>query len=278
MAIENISSTSSILSTRQKMNRINFTSMMPTWLAQYCDTIPKVVNNLLILMGASNVFLLMSVLQATVMPNLGVSPVFVAFLLCAQNALTWFALNNHRLSHLPSIVCDDFVLGCLLGISVGGSIVAFILSQFFGEMSNCVKITMTNYDYECKHQGTMRAIWFWSGLDFWFNTFISVLMVVGRDEFSILQQHSYENIGLALDELQSNFQRTAVYSQSPGDGTFFGSRPAETAPSFPTTPSEEAAAIAKGPYGGYGAESGFSDDDGLQPAADKEREAKQLFV
>jgi hypothetical protein len=268
----------------KRMDRIQFSTLMPAWLFQYCDSVPKVINNLLLLMAVFNGFLLISVLQAAILPNLGISPTLLAFLLCSQNGLTWFALNNHRLSHLPTLVANDFVIGCLLGICVGGSIVAFIMSQFFGRLSNCVSIQFTNYDYECKHQSTMLGIWFWAGLVFWVNTIIAVLIVFARDDLSFLQHQNYENIGLALEELENNFQRNAVYMQSPGDGTFFGS--SNTAASsteheslgdavqFPSTPSQEQAAA--GVYGGYGADVSF--DDARQSSSEQVKEAKITSV
>lgn len=268
------------------MTRIQFSELMPPWLFQFFSTVPKVINKLLLIMGVCNVFLLMSVFQTTTLPNLGVSPIFVAFLLCSQNGMTWFALNNHRLSsysRLPTIVANDFMVGCLLGITIGGSIVAFILSQFFGQISNCVSIKMTNFEYTCQHQGTMKAIWFWSGLIFWINTSLSVLFVYAKDELSYLQHANYESIGLALEELQSTFERTAVYKQSPGDGTFFGSAAAAVdQPQYPMTPSQEEAMKTDGKHtrigaAGYGSETGF--DDLRQSSAERgKEEARQIFL
>lgn len=273
------------VSSTKDMDRIQFTALLPSWLCQYCDTVPKVINNLLLVMGGCNFFLMMSVLGATMLPNLGVSPTFIAFLLLSQNCLTWFALNNHRMSSLPSLVANEFVIGCLLGIAVGGSLLSFVLSSFFGKLSNCVKIEMQNYDYECKHQGTMKSIWFWSGIVCWLNTCLAILIVYGRDELSFLQHQSYENIGLALEELQNNFERNAVYTHSSGggDGTFFGSRAEakhETLgdAQFPTTPSQEESSISRSrnnDFGGYGADSGFSDS---RPDAETDKEAQILSV
>jgi hypothetical protein len=279
-------------STKEMDNHlIRFSELLPPWMYEYFSTVPKVINKLLFLMGFCNIFLLVGVLQATGLPNLGVSPTFLSSLLCAQNTLTWFALNNHRLSsynRLPTIVANDFVVGCLLGISVGGAIVAFVLSQFFGQMSTCVSIQMTNFEYKCQHQVAMKEIWFWSGLVFWINTILSVTIIFAKDELSYLQHANYETIGLALEELQSNFERNAVYTQSPGDGTFFGSansavvgqQPSE----YPTTPSQEEALRgihannARIGLGGYGVESGF-DDARQQAPSEHEREVtRQLSV
>lgn len=270
---------------------IRFSELLPAWLYEYCSTVPKVINKLLLLMGVCNIFLLVGVLQATGLPNLGVSPTFLSSLLCTQNALTWFALNNHRLSsynRLPTIVANDFVVGCLLGISVGGSIVAFVLSQFFGQMSSCVNIQMTNFEYKCQHQVAMKEIWFWSGLVFWINTILSVMIIFAKDELSYLEHANYETIGLALEELQSNFERNAVYTQSPGDGTFFGSANSavvgQQPNEYPTTPSQEEAirgintSNARIGLGGYGVETGFDDAHQQAPSEHDREVSRQLSV
>jgi len=230
---------------------------MPKFLFRCCETLPKTVNLILLTMGFCNFCLVLSVFQAKILPNLGISPSFLAFLLCAQNSLTWLALNNHRIPHLPTLIPDEFVIGCLVGISVGGSITSFILSQFFGRMSSCKSIEIEKYTYQCNNERAMINIWFWSGLVFWLDAFLCVSLVFARDELVCLQQQSYENVGLTLDELQNQFQRNFC-SESSGDGTFFGKsseqHEAVGDAQFPSTPSQE---IAVGTPMNYGAETGF---------------------
>eukprot|EP00547_Thalassionema_nitzschioides_P002900 CAMPEP_0194199122 /NCGR_PEP_ID=MMETSP0156-20130528/258_1 /TAXON_ID=33649 /ORGANISM="Thalassionema nitzschioides, Strain L26-B" /LENGTH=114 /DNA_ID=CAMNT_0038923973 /DNA_START=691 /DNA_END=1035 /DNA_ORIENTATION=+ len=106
----------------------------------------------------------------------------------------------------------------------------------------------------------MSRVWFWSGLILCFNLFLSMLLVRARDDLPYLQQQSYENLGMEIDEFQSEFQRNAMFSQGSGDGTFFG-KPSEQHEAvgdaqFPSTPSQE---IAAGTQVNYGAETGFDD-------------------
>jgi MFS family permease len=263
---------------------------MPNWLFDYISSIPKVINKLLFIMMFCNVCLLVSVLNIKSLPNLGVSPVFLAFLLCAQNIITWFSLNNHRLSanRLPTIVANDFVVGTLLGICVGGSIVAFILSQFTGQISNCVSIHMTDFEYTCQHHGEMTKIWFWSGAVFWINTILSFLIIYARDDLCYLQHTNYESIGMALEELQSSFERNSGYiNSSPNDGIFFGNKsvsPNRQDNTYPTMPSSEeamktvqASTSRQNEFGGYGTETGF-DKSNHPTSAPSNSEAKQVFL
>mmetsp|Transcript_22151 Transcript_22151/g.33483 ORF Transcript_22151/g.33483 Transcript_22151/m.33483 type:complete len:249 (+) Transcript_22151:85-831(+) len=241
------------------MDRFQISEVASTIFSRLFETLPKTINSVLVAMGFCNICLVISVLHASMIPNLGISPSFLSFLLCVQNALTWFALNSHRISHLPTLSPDLFMIGCLLGISVGGSIVSFILSRFYGRMSKCVRIEMSNISYTCNHEGAMTGLWFWSGLVFWFNAFLSVLLVRARDLASFHQQE-YENLSLGIDEIPSELQHNTVFSPTSGDGTFFGKsseqHEAVGDAQFPTTPSQE---ITAGTQIKYGAETGFDD-------------------
>lgn len=247
------------------MDRIQITELASTLFSRCFETLPKTMNTTLLAMGFCNMCLVLAVMKASMIPNLGISPSLLSFLLCAQNAITWFVLNSHRVSNLPTLIPDEFMIGCLLGISVGGSIVSFVLSQFFGRMSKCVKLQISNITYECNHEGAMASVWFWSGLILWLNAFLSVLLVRARDDLPYLQQQSYENLGVGMEEFQSEFQHNATFSQASGDGTFFGKsseqHEAVGDAQFPSTPSQE---IQAGSKVTYGAETGF--DNGQNAA------------
>jgi len=257
------------------MDRTDFAGLLPGW---SFDNPIKLINSILLFMGLCNIFLTFTVLQATALPNLGVSPSLLVFFLCVQNALTWFTFNRHRTSHLEMLVPNDFVIGCLLGISIGGSIIAFTLSQFFGQLKKC-SIEMHDSTYDCKLAiGKMGKIWFWSGLVFWLNIILSILIVKSKHELSNLQEHSYEDVDIALQNLQSNFQHDAANLQMPlGDGTFFGKSPEQHEAvgdaQFPMTPSQELASVAPS----YGVETGF-DNRRIEQARDQKEKTVQLVV
>ena len=108
-------------------------------------------------------------------------------------------------------------MGVVLGISVGGAILAFVLSLFFGRASRCIQLEVSASTYLCEHKGIMVGIWFWSGLVFWLNTAISVLIAVGRDELIYLGQSDYETIGISMDEFQNSFETYNAQAQADAD-------------------------------------------------------------
>lgn len=224
---------------------------LPGWMQDYVDSIPKLMNYVLMIMALCNLLLLMAVFNATMLPNLGISPTFVSLLLIFQNGLAWIALNPQYAS-TTTLMTSDFLMGIVLGITVGGAILSFILSHFFGSMGNCIEIRMKNdNNYECQHQSQMAGIWFWSGIMFWLEVVLATLIVMGKDEL-LYNSHNYEHIGVALDDMENNFQRNSVYNPTSSlttsnDGTFFGSA-ADVGSghttigeaTFPSTPSQEA--------------------------------------
>eukprot|EP00542_Grammatophora_oceanica_P006416 CAMPEP_0194053244 /NCGR_PEP_ID=MMETSP0009_2-20130614/48901_1 /TAXON_ID=210454 /ORGANISM="Grammatophora oceanica, Strain CCMP 410" /LENGTH=174 /DNA_ID=CAMNT_0038701221 /DNA_START=257 /DNA_END=781 /DNA_ORIENTATION=+ len=117
----------------------------------------------------------------------------------------------------PSLRPSDFMVGVILGTSLGGSILSFVLSLFYGQMSKCVSIQMTSFDYLCEHKGNMLGIWFWSGLIFWLDLGVAVLVGIGRDEFTqhYSYSHSYETIGITLDEMDNNNSNNMSTSANP---------------------------------------------------------------
>jgi len=173
---------------------------------------------------------------------------------------------------------SDFLVGTILGSSIGSAVLALLLSQFFGRLSNCIDLNFKTSDYKCQHQSQMTTIWFWSGLMFWLESLLSIVIVFGKDDL-LYNTQNYESIGIALEELENNFQQNAVFQHphaststssssssaaaastvnlapQANDGTFFGSaRSIGTASGhteigevdFPTTPSQEAAVAAYG--------------------------------
>lgn len=188
------------------------------YLDRHIDSIPKLLNHLVFASAICNLFLFIASFQAATLPNLGIDTLLISFLLCFQNAFCWIVLNNGRLPHtFQALAPSEFIVGVVLGISVGGSILAFVLSLFFGRMSKCVRIEVTAYEYVCEHKSLMMSIWFWAGLVFWLNTGISILIAVGRDELIYLRHDNYETIGISMDEFQNSFERFNAQAQADAD-------------------------------------------------------------
>lgn len=195
------------------------------FLDRHVDSIPKLLNYLVFANSICNFFLFIASFQAALLPNLGLDTLLISFLLCFQNIFSWIVLNNGRLPHtFQSLAPSEFIVGVVLGISVGGSILAFVMSLFFGRMSRCVKIQVAAFEYVCEHKSLMLSIWFWAGLVFWLNTGISILIAVGRDELIYLRQGDYETIhgGISMDEFQNSFERFNAQAQADADFTQVG--------------------------------------------------------
>lgn len=190
--------------------------------ATHMDTIPKLINHLLLFMAVCNLFLFLACFRSAMGPNNGLDTLLISFLLSLQNLIAWSVINNGRLPNsFQALAPSDFMLGVTLGITVGGSILSFVLSLFYGRMSNCTpvpsedeeNITSSSLPYSheyhdfCDHRGNMVAIWFWSGIVFWINTAVALLIALGRDELTFFAQSNYETIGISMDEFEDSFER-----------------------------------------------------------------------
>jgi len=190
------------------------------YLDRHVDSIPKLLNHLVFANSICNFFLFIASFQSALLPNLGLDTLLISILLCFQNIFSWIVLNNGRLPHtFQALAPSEFIMGVVLGIAVGGSILAFVLSLFFGRMSKCIRIEINTYEYVCEHKSLMMSIWFWAGLVFWLNTGISILIAIGRDELIYLRQGDYETIhgGISMDEFQSSFERFNAQAQADAD-------------------------------------------------------------
>ena len=195
-------------------------SSVTAYFARHMDSIAKLLNHLVFANAICNFFLFIASFQAALLPNLGLDTLLISILLCFQNIVSWIVLNNGRLPHtFHALAPSEFMMGVVLGISVGGSILSFVLSLFFGRMSQCIRIEVSAFEYVCEHKGLMLSIWFWAGLVFWLNAGIAVLIAVGRDELIYLRQGDYETIGhgISMDEFQSSFERFNAQVQADSD-------------------------------------------------------------
>lgn len=225
------------------MNSQRLMGLLPQWVSSYAESIPQLINLLLVVMGMCNFMLFTCCLSTTMMPNLGLNALLLSILLCIQNGITWTIINSTRMPYYcNALQPSDFLVGMCMGIAIGGAILAFVISIFYGEMSKCVTIQISTFTYACEHKGTMSAIWFWAGLIFWCNLAISALIGLGRDELTFLAQSHYDDIGICMDE----YPDTIYNGQQPGvsderrDHDTIGDTPF-------STPSQEA--ICSGGYG-----------------------------
>lgn len=174
-------------------------SCCPTSVATYAtfhlDSIAKILNHLLAGMLVCNVLLFFSSLNVSFLPSVGFSTFLVSCCLCFQNVCVAIILNNNRFSSFAFLAPTEFMLGVALGITIGGTILAFVISMSFRTVSQCHQSEIDPvYEYLCgDRRGSMVSVWFWSGLVFWLNFCCTLLLAIGRRELSASSQ--YEAIG-----------------------------------------------------------------------------------
>ena len=212
-----------------------FLGSLPTVLGTYAtlhlDSIGKIVNHVLAIMLVCDVFLFFSSWSVSLLPNVGFNTVLVSFLLCAQTVCVWLIVNNNRVSALSFLSPTEFMVGVALGMTIGAAVLALVLSSAYRHVSKCGRepgssstslhkddhdgttTTMPPhhsnethiisdyggdllYQYLCEqHKGAMTAVWFWSGLVFWFNFCTCLLLAMGKQELTTDIHSQYEHIG-----------------------------------------------------------------------------------
>jgi hypothetical protein len=182
-----------------------------SYMAMYMDTIPKLLNHLLFGLGICNIFLFFAAMSGDYATNrISIHAFFISVLLCSQTACVWRILNHGRngedgvsaIDHFRVFTPSEFLVGVALGITIGGAILSFVLSRFFGQLSTqCDReqiwisrqtnttlannIILNSILRECiKYRGSILAVWFWSGMVFWFNLGAAILIAMGRNELT----------------------------------------------------------------------------------------------
>ncbi|GKY93670.1 hypothetical protein MPSEU_000334400 [Mayamaea pseudoterrestris] len=191
-----------------------------TYAALHLDSMAKILNHLLILLFVLNMFLFLSCWSQSISNNNTLPLIWMSLFLILQNATVWAILNNGRLSSSLSFLSpNDFIMGVALGITIGASILSFVLSQSF-KYGTCSKQSYygsgnrRSDGYDSHENTTERfhdngssrdapiycnrstSVWLWAGLVFWVNFCACLLLAVGRREFSSqLHADQYEPVG-----------------------------------------------------------------------------------
>ena len=214
-----------------------FLSVCPglaTYAALHLDSIGKIINHVLAVTMVCDVFLFFSSWSVSLLPNIGFNTVLISFLLCVQTICVLLIINNNRISALSFLSPTEFMIGVAFGITLGATALSLVLSGAFRRVSRCgheppnsrtpasapngTDTTSSEnafgdpvYQYICEqHAGAMAAVWFWSGLVFWFNFCTCLLLAVGRSELT--QNSHYEHIGgggeSGAHDFEEQFRRT----------------------------------------------------------------------
>jgi len=193
------------------------TSCLPGWFRNYTalhlDSIPKIINHLLLLIGFCNVILFLSCWHTPVVSDVGFpTPLCVLILMC-QNLCLFIIFNNASFEGLQILAPTEFMVGNSLGITIGAAILAFVVATFHRKVANCTTIRSAVHEFLCttleggggaaaaaaatetRGQSSLSSLAFWFGLVFWLEFCLSLLIAVGRSEIVTMNQQ-YENLSV----------------------------------------------------------------------------------
>ena len=190
---------------------------LPPFISHYArtniDTLPKLLNHVLILMGICDTFIVLNGWRVSIIAW------FTAMLLSSQTLFVFLILNHGKLQYSPRFLAPtDFMVGISLGISIGGTILSFFLSSTFRRaITDCSRMEDLMYTSSCERQmGSVRGVWWWSSLVMWCDIATCLLIAAGRRDFSFLEQHQYQTIGPSLDDYDDGGQTMKTH-QFQGD-------------------------------------------------------------
>jgi hypothetical protein len=183
-----------------------------SYISTHMDTLPKLLHHVILLIAICDVFLFL------VSWKLSFLTFFVAILWGAQNACVFLILNNGKVSFSPRFLApSDFIIGMALGITIGGTVLAFFLSAIFSKVPfKCESIEDITHRYSCEERsGTANHVWWWSTVIFWLNMTSCVLLAAGRNEISYNAQPQYQSIdGAPMDAMNNNQQQQQQFQHS----------------------------------------------------------------
>jgi len=173
------------------------------------ETIPKAVNHLLFLMAFINAMLFFGACAVYHLPNMGFNTLIVTILSVLHNGALWEVLNNGRIfPHESYIGNSQFTIGVMLGLTVGMALLLFVVSIYFGQLSNCDSSDMTDelIQYACDSKVGMWSVWFFASIGFMIDCALVALLGVGKEEL-VAEQHQYDDIGLVEEYDPSSVTR-----------------------------------------------------------------------
>lgn len=193
---------------------------LPEWFRHYAalhmDTIAKLINHILIFMGCCNFFLFLASWSVARFPTLGLNTPLVSFLLCSQNVCLWLIFNNARINGLQSLAPTEFMVGNSLGITIGATLLAMVLTNYFHRLANCTSKEGIVPEFVCQNpnaRASMKNVAFWSGLVFWLELCLVLLIVMGKNDL-MTRSNNYED--LSGNDPDENVRRYAQPNQSVG--------------------------------------------------------------
>eukprot|EP00797_Seminavis_robusta_P013829 Sro210_g087530.2 (237) ;mRNA; f:14586-15296 len=175
--------------------------------------------------------------STVMLPDMGLNTPLIAFLLCCQNACLWMVFHSTN-SVQYYLQPTEFMVGNCLGITIGSALLAMVFSNYFRNISRCdVAQGHPVFEYFCgnpRQKAKLASVSFWSGLVFWLEFLVSILIAMGKQELIQVgsQNTMYEHIDGRFSEYSTQQQPQQHQQQSPQEpqssaagflGTFAGS-------------------------------------------------------
>lgn len=177
-------------------------SCLPGWFRNYAslhlDSIPKLVNHLILFMGFCNCMLFLSCWHIPVVSDIGFNTPLCVLFLGVQNACLYVIFNNARFEGMQFLAPTEFMVGNSLGITIGAALLALTIANLNRNIAQCTTVRSAVHEYLCEtivnNRGALSAVSFWSGLVFWLEFCLSLLITIGRRELT--NSNQYENLSL----------------------------------------------------------------------------------
>jgi len=184
------------------------------YISMNLNTLPKLLNHLLVMMGICDLFLFLSSWSISYL-------VFLAsmFLNLQTACVAVVANNKGRMPFVPRFLSpNEFIVGVSLGITIGGTLLSMALFLVFGKTRKLCRgieqmdgsspqiaelhlgiLDLCNY-----RSSAVRAVWFWSFVLFWLQFATCILLAAARHDIASLANHQYNSIG--IDEIREIHQ------------------------------------------------------------------------
>lgn len=174
------------------------------YISRHLDSMLKIINHLLYATIIFNSFLFLVSLGA---PNIGINLALISLVLGIQSVSVFFTLNHSPIPALHFLSPTPFMVGLALGTTIGAAVLAFMISGAFRKLSGCnfdgkdmhsqsVHGNSTSptgdpvLEYLCqKGAASSSAVYFWSGLIFWCDSCVCLLIMMGQSEIIQGQYH-----------------------------------------------------------------------------------------
>lgn len=194
-------------------------SCLPVWFRHYAslhlDSIPKLVNHLLLFMGVCNCMLFLSCWHIPIVSDIGFNTPLCVLFLGVQNVCLYVIFNNARFEGMQFLAPTEFMVGNSLGITIGAALLALTISNLNRNIAQCTTVRSAVHEYLCEtitnNRGPLSAVSFWSGLVFWLEFCLSLLITIGRQELT--NSNQYEN--LSLDDRFPEYAAGSQQQQTP---------------------------------------------------------------